>query len=543
MNKENKNQNVFGIIGLGTMGSNLLQNIADHGYSVAGYNRSPEKVDTLNQLNRDNIQGFKDLKEFVNSLKTPRTVMMLVSAGQAVDAVIEELLEVMDEGDIIIDGGNSHFTDTERRFEDLKKKGFHFLGMGVSGGEEGARKGPSMMPGGDRKAYDWVAPILEKIAAHVDSEPTVGYMGARSAGHFVKMVHNGIEYALMQLISEAYDVMKNGLHLNDEEIHNVFEKWNEGRLQSYLLEITRDIFAFKKSGEDPLLLNDIKDEAKAKGTGKWTSQAAMDLSVPVPSIDISVAMRDLSKYKTLRTKAAAIYPSSEDAIYPDKNGEYIAQLEEAFYFSMVSAYAQGMHLLYGANEEYKYGLNMELIAKIWRGGCIIRAAFLEDIYAAYENNPQLEHLFLDDSIHNMMSKSIPGIRAVVSDAVKFGIAVPAFSASLCYFDDLRNENMPTNLIQAQRDYFGAHTYERIDTEGIFHTEWIATTKNDVKMEKPKNDPSSKEPRTMLDQVVGSMQDIKTNEDFNNEHPAHDENGLINVNSGGDDENPTLASSN
>jgi len=471
MNKENKIQNVFGMIGLGTMGSNLLQNIADHGYSVAGYNRSPEKVDSLNQLDRDNIQGFSDLKDFVNSLKTPRTVMMLVSAGKAVDNVIEELLEVMDKGDIIIDGGNSHYTDTERRFKDLEKKGFHFLGMGVSGGEEGARKGPSMMPGGDRKAYDRVEPILKKIAAHVDSEPTVAYMGVRSAGHFVKMVHNGIEYALMQLISETYEVLKNGLHLNDKEIHDVFEKWNEGRLKSYLLEITRDIFAFKKSGENHLLLNDIKDEAKAKGTGKWTSQAAMDLSVPVPVIDIAVAMRDLSKYKDLRTKASKMYPNPKDAIYTDNSDEYSALLEEAFYFAMVSAYAQGMHLLHRANEEYKYELNLELIAKIWRGGCIIRAAFLEDIYAAYKNEPKLEHLFLDNSIRNSMSKSIPGIRAVVSDASRNGIAVPAFSSSLGYFDNFRTANMPANLIQAQRDYFGSHTYELIGKEGVLHTEW------------------------------------------------------------------------
>lgn len=473
MNKENKIQNVFGIIGLGTMGSNLLQNIADHGYNVAGYNRSPEKVDLLNQLDRDNIQGFKDLKDFVNSLKTPRTVMMLVSAGKAVDAVIEELLEFLDKGDIIVDGGNSHFTDTERRFKDLEEKGFHFLGMGVSGGEEGARKGPSMMPGGDKKAYDLIAPILEKIAAHVKGEPTVAYLGVRSAGHFVKMVHNGIEYALMQLISETYEVLKNGLHLNDKEIHAVFEKWNEDRLQSYLLEITRDIFAFEKPGVDHLLLNDIKDEAKAKGTGKWTSQAAMDLSVPLPIIDVSVAMRDLSKYKTLRTKASKIYPSPKVAKYPDNTDEYIAKLEEAFYFAMLSAFAQGMHLLYEADEEYKYELDLGLIAKIWRGGCIIRATFLEDMYAAYKKDPKLEHLFLDESIRDTMSKSIPGIRAVVSDASRYGIAVPAFSASLGYFDNFRTATMPANLIQAQRDYFGSHTYELKGGKGTFHTEWEA----------------------------------------------------------------------
>jgi 6-phosphogluconate dehydrogenase len=345
--------------------------------------------------------------------------------------------------------------------------------MGVSGGEEGARKGPSMMPGGDKKAYETIAPILEKIAAHVNSEPTVDYMGVRSAGHFVKMVHNGIEYAIMQLISETYEVLKNGLQLNDKEIHDIFEKWNKGRLQSYLLEITRDIFAFKKSGEEHLLLNDIKDEAKAKGTGKWTSQAAMDLSVPLPIIDIAVAMRDLSKYKILRANVSKKYPSIKEEIYPDNKDKYTAQLEEAFYFSMVSAYAQGMHLLYQANEEYKYELNLETIAKVWRGGCIIRSVFLEDMYKAYKNEPKLEHLFLDNSIRNSLTNSIPGIRAVVSDATRYGIAVPAFAASLSYFDNLRNENMPSNLIQAQRDYFGAHTYERIDSEGIFHTEWTA----------------------------------------------------------------------
>ncbi len=469
----------FGIIGLGTMGRNLLLNMADHGFAVAGYNRHEDKVALLMKVSNGNdVHGFSDLKDFINSLKTPRAIMLLVTAGKAVDEVIAEILPLLNKGDIIIDGGNSHFTDTERRYKDLEEKGFRFIGMGVSGGEEGARKGPSMMPGGDKKAYDTIAPILKKIAAHVYSEPTVAYMGVRSAGHFVKMVHNGIEYALMQLISETYEVLKNGLHLNDKEIHDVFEKWNEGRLQSYLLEITRDIFAFKKPGENHLLLNDIKDEAKAKGTGKWTSQAAMDLSVPLPVIDIAVAMRDLSKYKDLRTKASKMYPNPnpKNAIYTDNSDEYTALLEEAFYFSMVSAYAQGMHLLYQANEEYKYELNLESIAKIWRGGCIIRAAFLADIYAAYKNEPKLEHLFLNDSIRDSISKSIPGIRAVVSDAVNYGIAVPVYSASLSYFDNFRNENMPANLIQAQRDYFGAHTYERIDTEGIFHTEWISATK-------------------------------------------------------------------
>lgn len=296
-------------------------------------------------------------------------------------------------------------------------------------------------------------------------------MGARSAGHFVKMVHNGIEYALMQLIAETYAIMAKGLRLDDAAIHAVFKKWNDGRLKSYLIEITRDIFTFKNQGEDHLLLNAIKDEAKAKGTGKWTSQAAMDLSLPIPIIDISISMRDLSKYKSLRTEASKLFPDSAQAKFTDDTDAYLIVLEEAFYFAMVSAYAQGMHLLYKASIEYEYALNLDLIAKIWRGGCIIRAAFLEDIYTAFNNDPKLQHIFLDASIRDSLSKSVGGIRRVVSDATRHDISVPAFSAALSYFDAFRSENMPANLIQAQRDYFGSHTYELRGKEGIFHTEW------------------------------------------------------------------------
>ncbi|WP_205334793.1 NADP-dependent phosphogluconate dehydrogenase [Gelidibacter japonicus] len=471
MNTEHKN--AFGMIGLGTMGSNLLQNIADHGYKCAGYDISADKVAALNKLNPEAIQGFTDMNDFIDSLSSPKVVMLLVPAGKIVDGVIEELLEVLEKGDIIIDGGNSHFIDTDRRFKDLEKQGYHFIGMGVSGGEEGARRGPSMMPGGDQKAYEIVKPILTKIAAQVKGDPTVAYMGERSAGHFVKMVHNGIEYAIMQLISETYEVLKNGLHMKPEAIHSIFKKWNEGQLQSYLIEITRDILAYKKKGSDHLLLDDIKDEAKSKGTGKWTSQAAMDLNLPIPIIDIAVSMRDLSKYKDLRTKASKIYPDSEDFQYDNKNDNHVTKLEQAFYFAMVSAYAQGMHLLYRANEEYDYKLNLDLIAKIWRGGCIIRSEFLEDIYTAYQKNLKLKHLFLDNAIHQNLVESIPGIRTVVSEAARNGIAVPAFAAALGYFDNFRSEDMPANLIQAQRDYFGSHTYELKGKEGTFHTEWEA----------------------------------------------------------------------
>lgn len=471
MKTDKENKSAFGMIGLGTMGSNLLQNIADHSYDCSGYDNNTEKVDNLNKLNRENIHGFIDIKDFVKSLKHPKIVMMLVPAGRIVDNVIEELLQVLDKGDIIIDGGNSHFIDTERRYKYLEDKGYHFIGMGVSGGEEGARNGPSMMPGGDEKAYEIVKPILQKIAAYVNDEPTIAYMGRGSAGHFVKMAHNGIEYALMQLLSETYEVFKNGLHLKDNEIHEVFKKWNEGRLKSYLIEITRDIFKYKRKGTNYLLLNDIKDEAKAKGTGKWTSQAAMDLNVPVPVIDIAVSMRDLSKYKSLRAKAAKMYTDSKDVRKEYGEKDYITKMEQAFYFAMVSAYAQGMHLLYRANEEYNYKFSIDLITKIWRGGCIIRSGFLENIYVAYKKNAKLKHLFLDDSIHHDLITSLPDIRAVVIDAARYGIAVPAYSVALSYFDNFRKEEMPTNLIQAQRDYFGSHTYELKGKEGVFHTKW------------------------------------------------------------------------
>lgn len=460
------------MIGLGTMGSNLLQNIADHGFSCAGYDNSRDKVDALNNLGSENIHGFSDLKEFTDSLKSPKVVMMLVPAGEIVDSVINELLAVLDKGDIIIDGGNSHYIDTERRSKELEDKGLHFVGMGVSGGEEGARRGPSMMPGGDEEAYETLKPILEKIAAQVNGEPTVAFMGNRSAGHFVKMVHNGIEYAIMQLISESYEIMKKGLQMNNEEIHAVYRKWNDGRLKSYLLEITTEIFAYRNENEDGLLLDEIRDQAKAKGTGKWTSQAAMDLHLPTPVIDISVSMRDLSSLKDLRVEASKIYDDNSGMVYQKSIEEYIQKLEDAFYFAMVSAYAQGMHLLYQANENFKYDLNLDTIAKIWRGGCIIRSEFLEDIYAAFNKNSKLEHLLLDENVAKEISSTQSGIRAVVSDAALHGISIPAFSSALAYFDNFRNENMPTNLIQAQRDYFGSHTYELKAKEGVFHTKWV-----------------------------------------------------------------------
>jgi len=462
----------FGMIGLGTMGRNLLLNMGDHGVKGAGFDKDASKGELLEkESTHHNLKGFSDVKLFVESLNTPRAIMMLVPAGKIVDDVIAELLPLLSKGDILIDGGNSHFTDTNRRVDELETKGFHFFGMGISGGEEGARRGPSMMPGGDKDAYNVMKPILESIAAKVDGAPCVTYIGPGASGHFVKMVHNGIEYGLMQLIAETYEILKKGLKLNNDEIGKIFTQWNEGRLKSFLLEITKDIFAYKAPGADHLLLDDIKDEAKAKGTGKWTSQVAMDLQAPIPTIDTAVSMRDLSKYKQLREQAAELYSKGEISLSVNKE-EFLVALEQAFYFNMIISYAQGMHLLARASEEYKYDLKLDQIAKIWRGGCIIRSEFLNDIYNAYQKNASLAHLLLDGHVHDLVAAAVPGARKVLTASIAAGIATPAYASSLSYFDAFRSKRMPSNLTQAQRDYFGAHTYELIGKEGVFHTQWV-----------------------------------------------------------------------
>lgn len=469
----NNKKYIFGMIGLGTMGSNLLLNMMDHGFAVSGYDIDPKKVTLLNTLGDESaIKGFNQMTDFIQSLSAPRTIMMLVPAGKIVDAVIQELIPLLDKGDIIIDGGNSHFIDTEKRAIDLESRGLHFFGMGISGGDVGARNGPSMMPGGDKEAYKHVKTIFEKIAAQVNGEPCVTYMGPGAAGHYVKMVHNGIEYALMQLIAETYQILKVGLHLDNDAIQKIFTQWNEGKLQSFLLDITKDIFAFKDPNTENFLLDEIKDEAKAKGTGKWTSQSAMDLELPTPVIDTAVSMRDLSKYKSLRVAFSKVFPNTAhaDKVGDDVNAE-IKALQEAFYFCMITTYSQGMHLLFKASQTYNYNLQLGEIAKIWRGGCIIRAAFLENIHDAYQKNDQLEHLMQDSNIQTALSNSMSQARAVVTSAITKGIAIPAYSASLAYFDSMRTAHLPSNLIQAQRDYFGAHTYELIGKEGVFHTIW------------------------------------------------------------------------
>jgi len=464
---------VFGMIGLGTMGRNLLLNMADHGFKVAGHDKDIQKVELLQAgSGKGDVKGFQSIQEFIDSLQKPRAVMMLVPAGKIVDDVIQELIPLLDAGDLIIDGGNSHFTDTNRRVESLKGKGLHFFGMGVSGGEEGARFGPSMMPGGDLEAYKIVQPIFEAVAVKVNGEPCVTYIGPGASGHFVKMVHNGIEYGIMQLIAESYEMMKKGLNMDDASIHATFDSWSKGKLQSFLIDVTRDILAFKEPGADHLLLDDIRDEARSKGTGKWTSQAAMDLQTPISLIDVAVAMRDLSKYKALRIKASTYYKGT-DQKPGSASVESIKALEDALYFSTIIAYAQGMHLLSQASNEFHYDLKLDRIARIWRGGCIIRSAFLEDIYNAYQQDRSLPHLLVDKSISGNIAGLIPATRSILSTAISSGIAMPAHMAALSYFDTIRSQRMPSNLIQAQRDYFGAHTYERIGKEGVFHTQWSA----------------------------------------------------------------------
>ncbi|GAB3537737.1 NADP-dependent phosphogluconate dehydrogenase [Pontibacter brevis] len=464
----------FGMVGLGVMGRNLMLNIADHDFSVIGLDLDPVKaaaVETEAGAGKA-VRGTTSAEEFIQSLRTPRAIMLLVPAGKPVDAVIASLLPLLEPGDIVIDGGNSYFPDTDRRVVELEEKGIHFFGMGISGGEKGARFGPSMMPGGNREAYERLRPVFEAVAAKVNGEPCVTYLGNGSAGNYVKMVHNGIEYGIMQLIAEAYDLLRRGAGLNDSELQAVFQDWNQTELQSFLIEITGEILKKKDDETGQALVNLISDRARSKGTGKWTSQNAMDLQVPVPTIDTAVLMRDISKYKEERVEASKLLPNNLlQANGVADSQELVNQMRNAFYFAMISTYAQGMAQLKVASEAYNYGLQLQEVAKIWRGGCIIRAACLTDIRAAYEQNPSLPNLLLDSKIGGDLMARQDDIRSVLKAAIDKGIAMPAFMSSLSYFDAYRTETLPTNIIQAQRDYFGAHTYERTDKPGIFHTEW------------------------------------------------------------------------
>ncbi|MCE5316436.1 MAG: NADP-dependent phosphogluconate dehydrogenase [Parachlamydia sp.] len=455
----------LGMIGLGVMGQNLVLNLADQGFSVAGYDRDKSKIGGLK--GQQSVFETADLKEFVSLLQTPRAIMMMVPAGNPVDSVIQDLLPYLEKGDILIDGGNSYFKDTNLRIQNLAKKGIHLLGVGISGGEEGARHGPSMMPGGSQEAYARISPFFEKTAAKVDGDPCVDYLGPSSAGHFVKMVHNGIEYGLMQLISETYDLMKRGLGIDESKMHAIYDQWNQGELNSYLLEITAHIFQ-KRDISGKLLIDDILDVAKQKGTGMWTSQSAMELQVPDLNIDIAVDMRDLSMLHNQRT---LLSKTLKRPVRPLKENGFVEQMAHALYGAMIVVYAQGMAVLKAASEKYQYGLNLETIARIWRGGCIIRSALLEPIREAYRNNPELPHLLGDPIMSEKIMHTDEDLRGLIAKGVQTGIPLPGFMSALSYLDAFRSDWLPANLIQAQRDFFGAHTYERIDANGVFHTQW------------------------------------------------------------------------
>ncbi len=461
----------FGMVGLGVMGRNLVLNIADHGHSVAGYDKDLSKVQELQAESGSRaILAAPSLGEFLSGLATPRVIMMLVPAGKIVDSVIHDLMPLLQHGDLLIDAGNSHFKDTDLRATALAERGLLYMGMGVSGGEEGARHGPSMMPGGPRQAYERVQPILEAAAAHVDGAPCVTYLGSGSAGHYVKMVHNGIEYGLMQLIAESYDLMKRGLGLSDEELSAVYADWNKAELSGYLMEITSHIFTQLDQQTGRQLIDVILDEAKQKGTGMWTSQDAMDLAVPTPVIDAAVTARNLSALKSER-EAASLRLRARTSRRKADRGAILIHLQHAMYASMIITYAQGMAQLRAASNAYQYGLNLEDIARIWRGGCIIRAAVLEDMRAAYKKHPELTNLLNDVHLGRAVMAGQKDLRTVVAFAVKRGLPVPCLTAALSYFDGYRSAWLPANLIQAQRDDFGAHTYERVDAKGVFHTQW------------------------------------------------------------------------
>lgn len=462
----------FGMVGLGVMGSNLLYNIADHGFSVIGFDLNSEKAKNLEKEATPNtdVKGVSVIEDFISQLNTPRKIMLLVPAGKPVDDVIENLLPHLSKGDIIIDGGNSHYVDTVRRVKYLADQEFHFMGMGVSGGEEGARKGPSIMPGGDVEAFKVVQPILEAVAAKVNGEACTAYMGKDAAGHYVKMVHNGIEYAIMQLISEVYDLMHRGLGLSNEEMHQIFHQWNQEELNSFLIEITADIFKQKDVETGKELLDVILDKAGAKGTGKWTSQDAMDRGVSIPTIDIAVSLRTLSAYKEQRINASKIYTKTHSSLETDSS-KFINELKEALFCAIIISYAQGLSLLVKASEELSMEIPLKDVVKIWRGGCIIRSTLLETFYEAYSAKTDLENILLDENIASLLISRIDSLREVVSAAAKSSIPAGALQTALAYFDAYTSERMSTNMIQAQRDYFGAHTYQRVDREGTFHTEW------------------------------------------------------------------------
>ena len=478
------NQCDIGLIGLAVMGENLVLNMESKGFQVAVYNRTAAVTEKFaaNRAKGKNIQPTTTMEEFVGALQRPRKAMIMVKAGAPVDAVIGQLVPLFEKGDVIIDGGNSLFTDTQRRCKDLEGKGIHFVGCGVSGGEEGALKGPSLMPGGPRESWEIIAPIYRKIAAVVDGEPCSRYMGPDGAGHYVKMVHNGIEYGDMQLICEAYAILSGVLGLTTDELADIFTEWNRGDLDSYLIDITAQIFRKKDPETGKPMVDVILDKAGQKGTGIWTLQSAIRQSVVISTINAAVEARVISSRKDDRVKASKILPQPKVEKFNGNRADLITAVRDALYASKIVSYAQGMELLGAASKEFGWNLNFGDIATIWRGGCIIRAKFLNRIREAYEREPALNNLLLDPYFTDIIKKTQHNWRIAVATAVQQGVAVPAFSASLGYFDSYRQARLSSNLLQAQRDFFGAHTYERVDKPGSFHTEWMQS--DDQPTERP-----------------------------------------------------------
>ncbi|MEK5103037.1 NADP-dependent phosphogluconate dehydrogenase [Cytobacillus sp. FSL M8-0252] len=464
----------IGVIGLAVMGKNLALNIESRGFSVAVFNRSNEKTEAFlqNEAKGKNFTGAKTIEDFVQSLETPRKILLMVKAGAATDATIESLKPYLEKGDILIDGGNTYFEDTIRRNQELAEEGYHFIGTGVSGGEEGALKGPSIMPGGKKEAFDLVQPIFEAISAKVNGDPCCTYIGPNGAGHYVKMVHNGIEYGDMQLISEAYFILKHVLGLEANELHETFAEWNKGELDSYLIEITADIFTKVDDETGKPLVDVILDKAGQKGTGKWTSQNALDLGVPLPIITESVFARFISAMKEERVHASKILAGPKEDTYSGDRAELIEAVRQALYMSKIVSYAQGFAQMRAMSDEKNWDLKYGDIAMIFRGGCIIRAQFLQKIKDAYDREPALANLLLDPYFKGIVESYQSSLRKVLSIAIEQGIPVPAFSSAIAYYDSYRTATLPANLLQAQRDYFGAHTYQRVDKEGTYHTNWM-----------------------------------------------------------------------
>jgi 6-phosphogluconate dehydrogenase len=465
----------IGVVGLAVMGENLALNIERNGFPIAVYNRTGERTKTFlaDRATGLDIEGTFSVEEFVSKLATPRRILLMVKAGAPVDAVIQELKPHLSPGDMIIDGGNSYFMDTERRSRELEAEGLRFVGMGISGGEEGALWGPSIMPGGPSDAYEALEPMLTAIAAKSDSGPCVTHIGPGGSGHYVKMVHNGIEYGDMQLIAEIYDVMRRAFGLSTSEMGKVFARWNEGRLSSFLIEITAEVLAYTDQETGQPLVDLILDQAEQKGTGRWASESALELGTPVPTIDAAVFARTVSSMKEKRVAASEVLTGPSASVQTGPTDEALKTLEDALYFAKISSYAQGMALLRAASDMYGWQLNLAEIARIWKAGCIIRAALLDTIMRAFGRRPDLDNLLLSPEIAPEINQSGAACRRIVMIAREHGIPCPALSASLDYVDSYRTASLPANLTQAQRDFFGAHTYRRSDKPGVFHTEWSA----------------------------------------------------------------------